>query len=60
MITTWQAVTVTCSGGKVSLSIHGITVEMAPLDALHLSDTLRTMANRSITESYGRREEVGE
>lgn len=56
----WSGVVVSTDGSRVVMTIHGIRLELDPLEAMHISDTLRTMANRAITPQDGRAKEMGQ
>tara|TARA_Y100000593_G_C4177282_1_gene270158 strand:+ start:499 stop:687 length:189 start_codon:yes stop_codon:yes gene_type:complete len=55
----WSGVVVSTDGTRVILTVHGIRLELDPLEAMHISDTLRTMANRAITPRDGRAKKMG-
>jgi len=64
----WSGVVVSTDGNRVVMTIHGeprlmaahsIRLELDPLEAMHISDTLRTMASRAITQQDGRAKEMG-
>ena len=40
-------------GGTVVLTVHGLRLELSAVDAMHLSDSLRVMANRAIVSTHG-------
>ena len=49
MRATFQSVCISTDEGKVVLTVHGLRLELDPVDALQVSDSLRVMANRAIT-----------
>jgi hypothetical protein len=58
--TMWGNVVVSVEGSKVRMSLNGMEVTLDPVDALHVSDSLRTMANRAITPNNGRAKTMGQ
>ena len=57
--TNWVNVVVSVEGQKVKLTLDGLSVILEPVEALQVSDSLRTMANRAITPDDGRAKKVG-
>lgn len=54
MKATFQSVCVSTDGGSVVLTVQGLRLELSAVDALQVSDSLRTMANRAITPGNAR------
>ena len=52
-------VVVSVEGQKVKLTLDGLSVILEPVEALQVSDSLRTMANRAITPDDGRAKKMG-
>ena len=49
----YQSVCVSTDGGTVVLTVHGLRLDLSAVDAMHLSDSLRVMANRAIVSTHG-------